>query len=73
MIQNIFRNMYNRTKGDQTIVEVAQIEPEEEQHLFLPIIKKKILIRLKALVWGAGYRFNKMSRVPQSAAEFRAV
>lgn len=37
MIQNIFRNMYNRTKGNKTIVEVAKIEPEEEQHLFLPI------------------------------------
>lgn len=71
MIQNIFRNIYNRTKGDQTIVEVAQIEPEEEHHLFLP--RKRMLIRLKALVWGAGYRFNKMSRVPRSAAEFRAV
>lgn len=37
MMQNIFRNMYNRTKGDKTIVEVAEIEPEEEQRLCLPI------------------------------------
>ncbi len=36
-MQNIFRNMYNRKKGNQTIVEVAQIQPEEERHLFLPI------------------------------------
>lgn len=37
MMQNILRNMCNRTKGNKTVVEVAEMEPEEEQHLFLPI------------------------------------
>lgn len=37
MIQNIFRNMYNGTKGNQPTVEVVKIKPEDEQHLFLPI------------------------------------
>ncbi|MGI6010877.1 MAG: GTP pyrophosphokinase [Ruminococcus sp.] len=36
MMQNILKNMCNRTVGDQTIVEVTQIKPEEEYHLFLP-------------------------------------
>lgn len=36
MIQNILRNMFNKKVGDQTIVEVVQIEPEEERQLFLP-------------------------------------
>lgn len=34
MMQNIFRNMYNRTKEDKTIVEIAVIEPEEEQRIY---------------------------------------
>lgn len=37
MIQNILKNMRNRTIGNKTIVEVSQIEPEEEYRLFLPV------------------------------------
>ncbi|MGI6008039.1 MAG: GTP pyrophosphokinase [Ruminococcus sp.] len=37
MIQNILRKIGNRTVGDQTIVEVSQMKPEEERKLFLPV------------------------------------
>lgn len=44
MIQNILRNMRNCTVGTETAVEVVQIEPEEEQQLFLPIASEALNI-----------------------------
>ena len=44
MIQNILRNMRNCTVGTEPAVEVVQIEPEEEQQLFLPIASEALNI-----------------------------
>ena len=43
-MKNILKNMVNRKVGNSEIVEVEQLNPEEEETMFLPIASEALNI-----------------------------